>query len=257
MARAAKNIRNCRTSSRSWASSLSWKSWYRNRIFLVSHSNRLLLNEGAGHALWLLGAAVIGFAVSWTFSGILRFRRAEFVLAHALVAGGFVAAYFHWSGLNLVRPMRSNWIQGFAAAALGGSFVVANVLSQPSSPSFRGFALAFALFWEGLVYGLADSLLLTVVPVAAASTALSSSKHRWIRAAGGLVASVAITSAYHLGFDEFRGLAVVGPIVGNAVLTLAYLASSSPLAPILGHVAMHVAAVLHGIDTSIQLPPHY
>jgi hypothetical protein len=95
-----------------------------------------------------------------------------------------------------------------------------------------------------------------VVPVAAASYAFSRGRP-WAAAGVGLAASIAVTSAYHLGFAEFRGIAVAGPIVGNAVLTLAYLASSSPWSPILGHVAMHVAAVLHGIDSTIQLPPHY
>lgn len=226
----------------------------------MSHFNRLPAERGptkdSGHVLWLLGAAAIGFAVSGTFSGILRWGRSEFVLAHALVAGGFVAAYFHWSGMDLRRHLRSNWIRGMGALALGGSFVVANVLSQPPSPSPRGFALVFAVLWEGLAYGLVDSLLLTVVPVTAARLAFSSGRP-WARAGVGLAVSIAVTSAYHLGFAEFRGGAVAGPIVGNAVLTLAYLASSSPWSPILGHVAMHVAAVLHGIDSTIQLPPHY
>jgi hypothetical protein len=194
--------------------------------------------------------------VSWTFSGILGFRRSEFVLAHALVAGGFVAAYFRWSGASLRRGLRSNWIQGLAAAAVAGTFVVANVLSQPSSPSPEGRALAVALLREGLVYGFVDALLLTVVPVAAARAAFYRG-NPWAAAGAALAASIAVTAAYHLGFAEFRGLAVLGPILGNAVLTLAYLASSSPWSPILGHVAMHVAAVLHGIDGTTQLPPHY
>jgi hypothetical protein len=48
-----------------------------------------------------------------------------------------------------------------------------------------------------------------------------------------------------------------GPLIGNAVLTLAYLLTGSSLAPIGGHVAMHIAAVLHGPGSAIQLPPHY
>lgn len=38
--------------------------------------------------------------------------------------------------------------------------------------------------------------------------------------------------------------------------TAAYLLARSPIAAVGGHVVMHVAAVLHGIDTTIQLPPH-
>jgi hypothetical protein len=40
------------------------------------------------------------------------------------------------------------------------------------------------------------------------------------------------------------------------VMSIAYIASRNPLAAVLSHVAMHVAAVLHGIDSTVQLPPH-
>jgi hypothetical protein len=46
-------------------------------------------------------------------------------------------------------------------------------------------------------------------------------------------------------------------VVGNAIITSSYLLTGSPLAAILFHVAMHVAAVLHGMETTLQLPPHY
>ena len=65
-----------------------------------------------------------------------------------------------------------------------------------------------------------------------------------------------MTVAYHLGFPEFRGAAVWQPVIGNTVFTLAYLVSGSPAAPVVAHVAMHVAAVLHAFGTSVPLPPH-
>lgn len=46
-------------------------------------------------------------------------------------------------------------------------------------------------------------------------------------------------------------------MVGNAIITSSYLLTRSPLAAILSHVAMRVAAVLHGMETTLQLPPHY
>ena len=46
-------------------------------------------------------------------------------------------------------------------------------------------------------------------------------------------------------------------MVGNAIITSSYLLTGSPLAVILSHVAMHMAAVLHGMETSLPLPPHY
>jgi len=46
-------------------------------------------------------------------------------------------------------------------------------------------------------------------------------------------------------------------VVGNAIITSSYFLTGSPLAAILSHVAMHVTAVLHGMETTLQLPPHY
>jgi hypothetical protein len=54
-----------------------------------------------------------------------------------------------------------------------------------------------------------------------------------------------------------RGPALGWVVVGNAIITSSYLLTGSPLAAILSHVAMHVAAVLHGMETSLRLPPYY
>jgi hypothetical protein len=123
--------------------------------------------------------------------------------------------------------------------------------------------LLWALLWWGLLYGSADALLLTVLPVLATWQALTG--FGWTRdwpgkiAAGvvALASSLCVTAIYHLGYSEFRGPQVGGPVLGNGILSLTYLMTASPLAPIGGHIAMHVAAVLRGPESTIQLPPHY
>jgi membrane protease YdiL (CAAX protease family) len=60
-----------------------------------------------------------------------------------------------------------------------------------------------------------------------------------------------------MGFREFQGPQLVLPVLGGALTTVAYLLSGSIVAPILAHVMMHAAAVLHGAATTVQLPPHY
>jgi membrane protease YdiL (CAAX protease family) len=72
-----------------------------------------------------------------------------------------------------------------------------------------------------------------------------------------MLVSIAVFVVYHLGFPEFRGVAVAGPIVAGVFFGTAYLTTRNPLVPILAHVAMHVAAVLHGPAGTAQLPPHY
>jgi hypothetical protein len=59
-----------------------------------------------------------------------------------------------------------------------------------------------------------------------------------------------------VGYKEFRNKSVGLVLVGNTLITLAYLLSTNPLGAILSHTAMHVAAVIQGPETTIQLPPH-
>ncbi|HLV01160.1 MAG TPA: hypothetical protein VKZ59_07835 [Acidobacteriota bacterium] len=216
-----------------------------------------------GQVGWLLATLTVGFTVSAFFAGVLRLPRNLFLLPYSLVAIGFLQAYLHFSGVDLSAHYRKNPIIGILAATLAGILVVMNVVSQPASPAPDGLDLFFALLWAGIVYGLLDALLLSVIPVIAMWLAFThkgltrTQSGRLIAAVLALAASLAVTAAYHLGYPEFRGPQVIGPVIGNGILTIAYLLTRSPLAPTLGHIAMHVAAVLHGMETTLQLPPHY
>ena len=123
--------------------------------------------------------------------------------------------------------------------------------------------LLIDLFWLGAVYGILDALFLSILPIVAtwqAFTGLGWTGNwpgRIGAAALALLLSLAVTAAYHLGFPEFQGAHVAGPIIGNGVSSLAALVTANPLGALLSHLAMHVAAVLQGPGTTIQLPPHY
>ncbi len=62
---------------------------------------------------------------------------------------------------------------------------------------------------------------------------------------------------YHLGYSEFHGSYVVMITAGVGIMSLAYLITGNPFTPLLAHIAIHIAAVLHGLNTVIQLPPYY
>ncbi|MBI5010658.1 MAG: hypothetical protein HZB98_13645 [Bacteroidia bacterium] len=148
-------------------------------------------------------------------------------------------------------------------ALVSGAFVIKNVYSQPSSEKSKGFALLTDIIWPGLIYGLTDALLLSVLPVLSVNMAFSDSSFAelWYGKIGigilALLASFLVTTAYHLGYPEFRGKSVIWPNIGNGVLSLAYILTLNPLAAVLPHMGMHVAAMIHGKDTTGQLPPHY
>jgi hypothetical protein len=119
------------------------------------------------------------------------------------------------------------------------------------------------LAWLGVVYGSADALLLSIIPLAA--TWQSFASLGWTRSWAGrtaagilaLAASVLVAAMYHVGFPEYRAAGLQAPIIGNSVMSLASLLTMSPLAALFSHIAMHMSAVLHGLDTTVQLPPHY
>jgi hypothetical protein len=186
-----------------------------------------------------------------------------FVVAYVAVALPFMYAYVRWSGTNLKRAAAHHWVWGILAGLIAGAFVVNNVLNQPASPAPSGAQLVGALVWLGVVYGTLDALFLSILPMLVTWQALSAlgwTSHwpgRIVTGILALLASIGVTMAYHLGYPEYRNASVTGPIVGNSVMSLASLLSMSPIAAVISHIAMHVAAVLHGIDTTVQLPPHY
>jgi hypothetical protein len=212
---------------------------------------------------WVAAAAMLGFALSAVCAGGLRLPRNIFLIPYVGIAGWFFYAYLRWSGVSLSELIRHNLVWGLIGAALLALFTVRNILSQPASPRARGFSLVFDLLWSGVIYGLTDALLLTVLPVLATWQAFTllnwtaSWPGRILVGGIAVLASIFVTAAYHLGFPEYRGKGIVGPLIGNTMMTVGYLLTSNPLAAILSHIAMHIAAVLHGPASVMQLPPHY
>ena len=216
------------------------------------------------YLLWIIAAAVLGFAISSIFSGRLRLSRSIFLIPYVVLAGLFMVAYWQWSGVSVAEMLRHNWIWGVIGAVLVGLFVIRNILSQPISPRAAGLPLAFDLLWSGIVYGGMDALLLSVLPVLATWQAFS--MLGWTagwpgKILVGLIAfllSLFVTISYHLGFAEYRRpRGVVGPTIGNGVMSLGYLLTNNPLTAIISHIGMHIAGVLHGPASVMQLPPHY
>ncbi len=213
------------------------------------------------YLFWIIVASCLGLTISALFAGVLRLRRSLFLVPYVLLVSLFLYIYFRWENLNALDLLRVNWIWGVVAAIIVGFFMVRNVLSQPQSPRSRGFKLFFELFWFGLIYGGVDALFLTVFPIVSAwnhfpmlSVTLLG---KIVIALIALFASELITLAYHFGFPEFRNSSIKFAALGNGIISLAYLLSRNPISSIGSHVAMHIAAVWHGSESTVQLPPHY
>jgi len=215
-----------------------------------------------GHILWILAAAGLSFVVAATFAGGLGLKRNGYLVAYILIAGGFVAEYYFWSATNILDQLQRGWISGLVAAGVTGLIAVRSVLSQPYGPRSQRARLVLDVIWSGTFYGLVDGMLLSVFPIMATQNALT--EFAWTDGILGqmglgalaLLASLVVALAYHLGYAEFRSRRVIWALAGNGIFSLAFIVSGNPLAAVLPHIAMHVAAVVHGPDATLQLPPH-
>jgi hypothetical protein len=212
---------------------------------------------------WIVAAGLIGFAISALFARVLHLPRNIYLIPYVGFSSLFLYAYVKWSGLSVVDLIRQQWVWGLIGAFLFGGFTVKNILSQPASARAQGPALGFDLLWSGVIYGLVDALLLSVLPVLATWQAFTllawttSWPGKILVGALAILASLFVTVAYHLGYPEYRGRGLFGPVIGNTTMTLGYLITTNPLTAVLSHIAMHIAGVLRGPATVVQLPPHY
>lgn len=217
----------------------------------------------ASNFFWVMGASILGFGIAAIFVGWFRLKRNVYLLFYIPLVTVFFLAFIISKHLDIKELFLNRWSWGLLGTALASAFVIKNVYSQPSSERNKGFALLSDIFWSGFAYGLCDALLLSVLPILAVQSALSGTDWLtgWIGSIGiGLVALITscfVTAIYHIGYPEFRGKKVIFPVIGNGVLSLAYLLTMNPLAAILPHIAMHIAAMIHGRETTGQVPPHY
>jgi hypothetical protein len=213
--------------------------------------------------LGVLVPALLGLALSGLFSSLLKLPRDLFLAPYVVAVAAFVLVWARRTGMDLGQLIRGRLARGLVGAVVVGALMAASVLRQPASPLPEGWRLGWDLFWLGLVYGVADATLLAVVPIA--STWRTCRRFGMTRGGGGrlpagvaaLAASQFVTAAYHLGFAEYRGPGLVAPLIGNGAMALGYLLFANPLTAVIAHVALHVTSVLHGVDTTVTLPPHY
>lgn len=212
-------------------------------------------------SVWIALAGGVGYAASAVFSGLLHWDRALFVLPYAVMVVIFLLAYVKRGDHDMRKVFRRHWTRGLVGGIAVGAILIRGVAAQPASGTPEGGHLALALVWLGVVYGAIDGLLLNVAPVLIVYQAMGAKPEGWLfqarRALLALAASLLVTAAYHLGYAEFQGPALIQPLIGNTIMTMAYLLTASPVAALVAHIIMHTAAVIHGAETTFQLPPHY
>jgi hypothetical protein len=115
------------------------------------------------------------------------------------------------------------------------------------------------LIWRGVLYGIVDTLLLTVFPCLVAYGLWHHDLAGVGRKLGyGLTAVLlvlSVTATYHLGYRQYRSPALVSPEIGNVLYSVPTLLTLNPVGSLVWHASVHVAAVTHQYEGSTFTPP--
>jgi len=208
---------------------------------------------------WLTAIAAASFLVAWVLTSRLGVRRTPYIAALALATGALTWGYLTWSDTTLASFATTHRGWGLIGAAVTGTILAILSRHQPSGPRPGGRRLTATLAWEGVVYGITEGLLLSVLPVLVTWQGFAA--HGWTSGIGrslvagiaAMVASLAVIVIHHLGYRGFHSRAALVPVmVGCGLLSLAYLLTVSPLTAVGGHIVLHTALNLRGTE----LPPY-
>jgi hypothetical protein len=204
------------------------------------------------------------FLVTWLLTDRLRIPRAPYIPMLLAVALGLGAGYLAWSGTSVSDLLASGVGWGLAAGLLAAAVALPLVRRLPAHPHAGGTRLVGLLLWEGLLYGLAEAVLLSTLPVLAvwqALVALGWTNGGWAKGGSGALAilgAVLVILVHHLGYAEFRTKAgrpgLFGALAVCGVQAIAFLVTGSVLAPILAHVILHGQLLLRGDELPPAMP---
>jgi len=217
----------------------------------------------SAHWAWLAGGLVLAFAVPFLFADLIEVNRDLFYGLYALAVVGLFALWSRSTGYDLVAAARRHWLAalllGLAAAGALAAMVV-----RTDDPTARpdGVALAGAIAWRGILYGVTDGLLLSVFPILVVFAAFAGTRLNR-RFAGkvvigivALAASLMMTAVYHSGYSDFRSDKMAKPLTGDVIWSVPTLLTLNPIGAPIAHAALHTSAVLHSYETETFLPPH-
>lgn len=215
------------------------------------------------HWAWLAGALVLAFALPYLLADVLELNRDLFYGVYAVAVVALFVGWARSTGYHLVYALERRWTWavglGLAAAAVLALVVVR---TDDATPRPDGLELVGAVAWRGVVYGLADGLLLSVFPILAVFAAMAGTRlnqrlrGRVVIGAIALLASLAMTAVYHAGYSDFRSEKIQKPLTGDVVWSIPTLVTLNPVGAPIAHVGLHTSAVLHSYETDTFLPPH-
>jgi hypothetical protein len=209
--------------------------------------------------------AIVAFLVTWVLTDLLRIRREPYVPLLLVTALALVVGYLAWSGTSGADLLAGSGVAwGLAAGLVAAAVAFPLVRHLPARPRAHGTRLVGLMLWEGLVYGVAEGLLLATIPVLTVWQACASLG--WTDGAFATVGSGALAVlgallvilVHHLGYAEFRTrqgrTGLFGALAVCGVQAIAFLVTGSVFAPVLAHIVLHGQLLLRGDELPPVLP---
>jgi hypothetical protein len=211
----------------------------------------------------LAAGLVVGFVVPFLFADVLQLPRDLCYGIYLAVVLVFFVLWARATGQRLGSMVRRRWRLAVVLGLVFGLFLSFLIIrTEPATRGPEGLALAWAVLWRGVAYGAVDGLLLSAFPILAVFAAAEGSRLRRRKAgtvavgATALLASVVMTTVYHLGYSDFRSPKLARPVTADVVWSVPTLVTLNPIGAPIAHACMHVTAVVHSYETEIFLPPH-
>jgi hypothetical protein len=211
---------------------------------------------------WFIGGLMLAFAVPFLFADVLDVPRDLYYAIYFVIVFGFFSVWARATHQSLGDMLRRRWRLSLVLGVVFAGLLTLLVLrTEEATARPEGFELIGAILWRGVVYGLADGLLLSVFPILAVFAAFAGRTKRhwgWALTAGAtaLAASIVMTAVYHAGYSDFRSEKLSRPVAGDVAWSVPTLVTLNPIGAPLAHAGMHTSAVLHSYETDTFLPPH-
>jgi len=221
---------------------------------------RETIMNNPSHLKWIVLGAIVGFGASFVFGDLIPLSLDLYYLIYFGIIISFFRIYIKKTQLNLKEWFSRRLAWGILLGLIFGALMVQNILSRPATEKFTGPYLVWLIFWRGLIYGAIDGLLLSVFPWMVTWRAFDvEKKPLGKKIAFGLLAwlfILVLTTAYHLGYADFRSKKIIEPNIGNTIISVPTLVSGNPVGSPMVHAIMHITAIIHSSKTDLFLPPH-
>jgi hypothetical protein len=116
---------------------------------------------------WLVAGFALGFLVPFVCADLLGLQRDVYYGVYCVLVFGFFAFWAHSTEQSIRTMIARRWVLAIVLGLAVAGVMAFIVLQQDATSRPTGLTLVAALMWRGLVYGMADGLLLSSFPILA------------------------------------------------------------------------------------------